>query len=84
MKELSTEHNNDLTELFSQAETEEEHTLVLTYRELQFLHQQAQTHYSDTVLCKLLHMAEVEAYDHIQKFIAERQNSIAQSIQVEA
>ena len=84
MKELSTEHNNNLEELFSQAETEEEHTLILTYRELQFLHQQAQTHYSDSVLCRLLHMAEVEAYDHIQKLIAERQDIIAESVHVEA
>lgn len=80
MSELSTQHNKILLELFNQAETKEENTLVLTYRELHFLHQQTKASYADSVLCKLLKIAEIEAYDYVQKVMAERQDTVANSV----
>lgn len=73
MKKLSTQPEGILEQLLSKIQTEEEHQLFLTYREIQHLHKEISLFADDSMLSKLLHITEIEAYDHLQKTIKERE-----------
>jgi hypothetical protein len=65
--------------LLAKAQGEQEIMLALVHRELNFLYLQIQRIDDNSLLCKLLHLAEQEAYAMAQERIEKNTEDISQN-----